>query len=294
MDKASRTAELAALARASHTKEPDAIRGADTMAIGFLRRRLRAVVEIEPLRRAVLRVMARRMPGVYGFVLARTKVFDEFVERELAAGATQLVVLGAGYDSRAYRFRALLESRGARVFEVDSPPTSEQKQARLRAVLGSAPAHVAYVKVDFDRETMEDPLLAAGYDPTARTAFLWEGVTFYLTSGAVETVLEFVARASGEGSAIVFDYLFASVLDGTSRAFGAAENVAYVRRKGEPFTFGLEPAELRDFVAARGLTLEEDLGPAELEAYAGDLASKPTHRLAGFYGIATARRVAER
>ena len=146
------------------------------------------------------------------------------------------------------------------------------------------------MKVDFDRDTLDDCLMAAGYDPSARTVFTWEGVSFYIGSAAVDAVLAFVANRSGPKSAIVFDYLFKSVVDGTCDDPGATASAKYVKAKGEPFTFGLDERALRPFLAQRRLTLEDDLKPGELEArFVGEHASKWTHRVGRFYGLVTAR-----
>ncbi len=288
--RASLTAELAALARASHTKEPEPLRGVDEIAEQFLSPAFRFVVRHEPLRKLVRNVMARRMPGAYGYLVARTKVFDAFVRQELEAGATQLVVLGAGYDSRAYRFRELVEARGGKAFEVDAPATSRRKREVVARALGGLPAHVAYVEVDFDREGMRGPLLVAGYDPAARTVFTWEGVTFYISADAVDDVLRFVRESSAGGSGIVFDYLFRSAVDGRSDAFGARKTAASVRKRGEPFTFGIDEGEIGAFLEVRGLELEDAMQAAVLEErHLGGHAQRDVFRVGGFYGIATAR-----
>jgi len=258
------------------------------MARRFVDARLRIL--LLPGVRAVARhALTRQIPGAYGFVLARTHRIDEFVRKELEAGATQLVVLGAGYDSRAYRFRELLGK--GRAFEVDAAATSARKRKKVRAVLGEVPAHVCYVPVDFERETMEGPLLAAGFDPAQRTVFTWEGVTFYLTAEAVAQVLGLVARRSGPESAIIFDYLFRSLVEGTSRAYGAEKSRAFVRRKGEPFTFGLDEGAVDTFLAGFGLRMESNLSPLDLEkTYLDGYAQRSrVYRVAGFYGITTAR-----
>jgi methyltransferase (TIGR00027 family) len=290
MAKASRTAELAALARASFTKEPKAIRGTDDLAVRFLSPGLRFLVNTEPLRRLVRGVMTKRLPGAYGYLLPRSSTFDRIISAELQSGATQLVLLGAGYDSRAYRFRPLIAECHARVFEVDAPATSIRKREKVKRLFGELPRHVAYVAVDFDRESLPEVLLAAGYDPSARTVFCWEGVTFYITARAVDDVLSVVRERAGSGSAIVFDYVHRSVVDGRSAELGAEKTLAYVRGRGEPFIFGLEPDEVGGFLEQRGLRLEEHLDAEEMEArYLGAFAKSEVFRVARFYGIVMAR-----
>jgi methyltransferase (TIGR00027 family) len=284
---ASHTAELAALARAAAHLEPPEIQAHDHLARRFVGAPLRLLL-LPIVRPVAMRAYARRVPGAYGYVIARTHRIDEFVRQELEAGATQLVVLGAGYDSRAYRFGDLLAGKAA--FEVDAPATLQRKREKVAAILGAPPSHVRYVPVDFDRETLEAPLGAAGYDPAQRTVFVWESVTFYITAQAVEQVLRRVA-ASGRQTAIIFDYLFRSVLEGGARPWGAAETLAFVERKGEPFTFGLDERSVEGFLARFGLRMDSNLLPDDLEAryLRGWPERHPLYRIGAFYGITTAR-----
>ncbi len=118
-----------------------------------------------------------------GFLVARERHVDEYLRTCLAEGIEQLVILGAGYDARAYRFK--LELRGVRAFEVDHPATQQAKLKRLQHVLGRMPAQVVYVPVDFNTQTLGEQLAACGYDERLKTLFIWQGVTHYLTPEAV-------------------------------------------------------------------------------------------------------------
>ena len=109
-------------------------------------------------------------------------MIDDFVTGALRAGATQLVLLGAGYDTRATRLRAVSAST---VFEVDHPVT----QARKRAALGAVPEHVRYVPLDFESGAVQSALIDAGFERTQRTCVLWEGVFSYLTPRAIDSIL---------------------------------------------------------------------------------------------------------
>jgi methyltransferase (TIGR00027 family) len=100
-----------------------------------------------------------RGKGVVGFLAARDRYIDDYLETRLKEGFNQLLSLGAGYDSRAYRFPALLES-GIRVFEVDHPATQQVKIQNVRRIFGKLPDHVTYVAVDFNTQTLMDCLAA--------------------------------------------------------------------------------------------------------------------------------------
>jgi methyltransferase (TIGR00027 family) len=141
---------------------------------------------------------------------ARVGFYDAAVERHLADGG-QLVLLGAGFDTRALRFGG---RRGVRAFEVDRPATQATKREVL-ARAGIDASAVTFVSADFGREDWFERLLAAGFDRARPAVFLWEGVTVYLTQEDVEATLRRVASCA-PGSILVFDYFSTEAL--TSKA----------------------------------------------------------------------------
>jgi methyltransferase (TIGR00027 family) len=135
-------------------------------------------------------------------------------------------------------------------------------------VVGAAPAHVTYVAVDLLRDPLPDALAKAGLRTDARTLFLWEGVNNYLDEPSIDATLRYVARA---GSALLFTYVDRAVIDGRTAFVGGPESVEHVKRLGEPFTFGFDPTELRGYLAARGIALDEDLALSDAaRRYYGD------------------------
>ena len=216
------------------------------------------------LRGAVLSMRERRMPGSLGGILCRTRYIDDVLQRSLAGGLDQVVILGAGFDTRAYRIPGMDR---VRVFEVDLPGACEAKQSRLESVLGSVPQHVALVGMDFDRQDLGEMLSASGFQTGQRTLFIWEGVTQYITAEAVSHTLEFVSRVSGAGSSIVFTYVRRGIIDGTDRPEWMGSFLAFAGRVGSPMIFGLDQAELEPYLSDRGLELVEDLGAADYQEY---------------------------
>jgi methyltransferase (TIGR00027 family) len=216
--------------------------------------------------------------------VARTRYIDDRLRAAFARGARQLVLLGAGYDARAYR---LPECRGLAVFEVDHPATQAAKRAVLARALGGEPAHVRFVPTDFDRESVTATLPAAGWDPARATFFVWEGVTNYLTEAAVDHTLRFCAGAAA-GSELVFTYVHRGVIDDPRAWFGTERLFRGLEEMGERWTFGLDPARTGDFLRERGLRLEEDLGAADYRARACGPAAAAM-RGYEFYRIAWAR-----
>ena len=187
----------------------------------------------------------------------RTRYIDDLVREALRRGVNQIAILGAGFDSRAYRIQGITQ---ARVFEVDHPATQAEKRKRITGQLGTIPRHVRFVPADFSTEALDTVLSRSGYQTEASTFFICEGVTHYLTADAVDAVFRYVAHSAAVGSRMVFTYIHRAILGESDVFAGAAETLATVRRGGEPYTFGFDPADLPRYLAERGLVLIEDLG----------------------------------
>ncbi len=216
----SRTAEYMALFRALESLQPSELRlFEDDRASCFLSPRLRAVTRaarFAPMRSLIVALIDRRWPGPRLSGVVRTRLIDDFVASAMRDGCTQLLLLGAGYDTRATRLR---EVAGASVFEVDHPAT----QARKRKALGAVPENVRYVPVDFEGDSLRGAVIDATFDPSRRTCVVWEGVFSYLTPEAIDlTLADLVALCAAESS-ILLTYvdqraLEASPLDGAGVA----------------------------------------------------------------------------
>ena len=262
-DRSSLTAEYMALFRAMESSLPDEERlFCDPYAPLFLRRWRRwacAAARFEAGRRIVEGLLDRSAPGARAAGIARTKWFDDGISRAIET-CRQLVLLGAGFDTRAYRLPA---AQGVDTFELDAPPMSAAKQAALQTRIGALPERVHFVAIDFNSEPAADALRRAGFNPSRSTCFVWEGVTNYLAPAAVDTVLREVAQAAG-GSLLLFTYVDRRVLEKPELFFGAERLLARLRSYGEPWTFGLYPEELDQYLAARGLRLLEDLSVSDV------------------------------
>ena len=205
----------------------------------------------------------RRVPGVAAFVVTRHRQIDDWLERALETELAQVVLLGAGYDTRAYRFARQL--RGRRVFELDFPATSERKQRIVAQNARSLPeVRVEYVAIDFLSEKLDEKLLAAGFEPGAATFVVWEGVSMYLTRGAVKATLATLRRLAGLGSELAMDWWY--LLDDPS-AMGTAHRTgpAFLHLLGEPVTLSLHPEDVGAFLDREGYELEDLADAATLE-----------------------------
>jgi methyltransferase (TIGR00027 family) len=191
---------------------------------------------------------------------ARTTFYDAALERHLA-GIDQLVILGAGFDTRSYR---LPTGTRVRCFEVDAPKTQAFKREMLEKA-GVDTARTTYAPADFLKEDWFEKLVDAGFEPAKASFFLWESVTMYLDREAVEATLRKIAGTAA-GSVVAFDYFSAEIIESRSLFMRYAR--AVVRLTGEPFKFGIDntpPARERvaEFLEPCGLTLEEqrNFGP---------------------------------
>ena len=204
----------------------------------------------------------RKGPGVMGFLTARERHIDEFLKAQLQNGLEQLVILGAGLDARAYRFDEL--KQGIRVFEVDHPASQQSKIEKVKQIFGQVPAHVTYVALDFNIQTLEKRLPECGYDEKRRTLFIWQGVVQYLTPAAVDATLAFIANHSGTGSAVIFDYMYPTLLDGTIQRGEVAKMRSNRWMSDEMLTFGIPEGSVTDFLEKRGFTHVQDADNAFL------------------------------
>jgi methyltransferase (TIGR00027 family) len=285
------TAEGAALMRAAGALIDDpALRGPDDMAADLIGPGLHAaaLIKVPLLRHAVPVVIDRLLPGAIWFEVARTRGMDELLLEEVAAGAEQAIVLGAGLDSRPYRLAGELSEVG--VYEVDHPTTAAYKRDRVRAVVGEPPANVRYVTVDFDRDDLAAELAAAGFDPGRRTVVVWSGVAPYLAEDAVSATLDWFAGLAPT-SALVFDYCWREMVDGElDHLYGARQLRRRVAAQGEPLRSGIPRGRTAEYLAAHGLELVEDIGLEEATArYLTGSDGRPPGRLWEFGGVVHAR-----
>ncbi|HTX35587.1 MAG TPA: class I SAM-dependent methyltransferase [Bryobacteraceae bacterium] len=286
----SRTAEYMALFRAVETAEPPRRRlFEDPYALPLLRGVLKALAEFARLPvagRAVPAFLDLGWPSTRSSGVVRTRMIDDLVRDAIAAGARQLVLLGAGFDSRAFR---LPEAHGMAVFEVDHPATQNAKRRRLSR-FGPPPENVRFVEVDFERDDLERALLQAGFDGHCPAAVVWEGVVSYLTAPAVDANLAVLARLLAPGSRLIFTYVHQGALDGSVAFRGAWRWKFWVRFRGEPFLFGFDPASLPDYLRARSFTLQSDRSTADgAQIYCLPHGRKETG--SGLYRVAAALRV---
>jgi methyltransferase (TIGR00027 family) len=260
----SSTAAYMALFRAVESARPAEGRlFSDPLAKSLLPTSLRLVADVARvpvIGRAVPAILDLGWPRTRSSGVVRTRLIDTMVEEALADGATQLVLLGAGYDSRAYR---LPLAPDVTVFEVDHPSTQRAKRARLK-VSDASVDHVRFVGVDFELDNVAGRLADAGFDEKTRAIVVWEGVISYLSESAVGDNFELLSGICSRGSQLIFTYVDGRALDGSMDFEEARRWKGWVRLNGEPFVFGFHPDRLKPYLAERGFRLDSDSTTAEV------------------------------
>lgn len=258
------TAQAVTLSRALELHRPPGQRiVSDEYAPLFLTARLRAM--LGPMAVAApLRDFAAQhdLGGLSTYVLCRHRFIDSHLLTALGDGVEQVVILGAGYDSRAYRFATELAKRP--VYEVDLPPLSRRKAA-IVAAHPSRFGHTSIhrVEIDFRTQALADRLDSAGFARAARTFVVWEGVVPYLDSSAVDATLSALGSLCGAGSVLALD-----LWDGT----GGPGPLAPLRRLGaraialigEPVTFGVVPSAASALLGEHGFEVIDAADAREL------------------------------
>ena len=258
--RASFTAQIMALYRAMESGRPAGFQRlfTDEYAALFLTGRLKLAAWLAGFpagERWLYGYMQRRIPGALTSGVARTRYIDDLLEARLRQGVNRVILLGAGFDTRAFRLAAM---RGAQILEVDHPDTAVLKQKFLRKGLSELPADVSYLSIDFNWRSLGDGEL----DLSQPAVIIWEGVTNYLQREAVDEVMRLAGRFP-PGSAIIFTYIHRRVLEEPAAYFGGERLIADLERIEEKWTCGFLPEEMQGYLQAFGLRLIEDKGAAE-------------------------------
>jgi methyltransferase (TIGR00027 family) len=221
------------------------------------------------------------------FIAMRSRFAEDSCRRAIGVGLRQVLVLGAGLDTFAYRLEGPADLR---VFELDHPSTQRDKRRRLAEARIAEPPHVAYVAHDFEHGDMSSALLAAGLDAKQPTFVLWLGVTPYLTQEATFATLADLARLPG-GAEVVFDYSNPPhTIEGPQRRHHE-ELASKVAEAGEPFRGYFDTAELHAECRRLGYGEIEDLDRAALVAlYLPQAPNPPKPRPGGHVVRVSTRR----
>jgi len=259
-DYSSRTANYTCMSRASSYLENNPLfKSGDYIAVKLLPRFIKLLLLCK-----ILNLKGIISPkGIYQYVIARTKYLDNVFIESIKKGIDQVVILGAGFDSRAIRL--LDEKDRVKVYEIDIHTTINAKLKQYKKRQIKLPNNDILIPVDFEKENIRTKLNEYGFNKDKKTLFVLEGLIMYLSEHTVKDTFSFITDYSSQGSIIVFDYVHASVLRLENKYYG--ENAIYnrVKKDNEQWIFGIDESEINNFLMNFNLSLVEQLNSQEME-----------------------------
>lgn len=261
-DRPSDTAMTVAFCRAySNVEEREEIRGADYLAELFLNEE-----SLKSIKDPVVKNWMKNnlmTDGSYEFLVSRTAYFDNVFKQALNDNIPQIVFLGAGYDSRSFRFENLIKDTN--IFELDVKSTQQRKIEVLKKNNISIPNGFKFVEIDFTKDSIVDVLNAAGYSSIKQTLFIWEGVTYYLPRKTIDETFNFVKNNSTSGSILCFDYILTTA--DMENKYKAKEVLKTMKERysAEQIQGCFKDDEFESYLNKQGFLLVENLSPEEME-----------------------------
>lgn len=258
-DKTSRTAQYMALFRALETKlnKKDRL-FSDPYAIHFLDRKLRFATRLSKypiVRKYIENTIQKKVPGAFSSGIARTKYIDELLHKAILNGVKQVIILGAGFDTRGLRLDFL---KDVSVIEIDHPNTSNYKRQIYKNRLGRIPDHIDFLQIDFNKQDLDQLATQHNIDFSKPTAVIWEGVTNYLTEAAITNTFAFISKFA-RNSHVIFTYVHQEILENPKLFLGGEKLLQDLNKLEEQWTFGFLPNKLPDYLHQFDIQLIEDL-----------------------------------
>ena len=252
-----KTAYVAAYARLIEQYQPIELRlFNDSLVKKFFSNYICYMMKFSVLRKILIFMYNTSAVGLLGLQVCRTKYIDDILKKAINEGIKQIVILGTGFDTRAYRIPGINEIK---VFEVDLPIILDKKQGIIRKCIGEIPNNVIFTPIDFNVQKLDEVLVAKDLEVSKPSLFIWEGVTQYITEEAITNTLKFISKNSS-GSRVVFTYILKSVIDGSSNIIDGEGLRNLFEAGNQPWHFGLNPSEVNDFIGKNNLRLIEDIG----------------------------------
>jgi len=256
------TAEMTCISRAvSYLETNGHYHSNDHIAVWLLPTYFRAMVHVSLFRLLFRRIFAPT--GIYEYIIARTKYIDSSFKKALAESFDQILLLGAGFDTRALRFQK--EARRTHIYELDASPTQRVKLWQYKKLGLDIPSNVEFIAIDFDTNLLSSNLDTAGFRKDSKSLFILEGLIMYLNQKSANATFQTIQSYAGAGSWIVFDYVQASVIRNENTLYGETEIKRSVSKAGEQWQFGIEPNEINSFLSTYGFRVLDHMDSKELE-----------------------------
>ena len=218
--------------------------------------------EIDPVKQKPKELL-RRLVNVHiaPSPLCRAAYTEKALKTAVLTGTKQYVILGAGMDTFAFRETEFLSRY--RVFEVDYPLTQADKLERITCAGWTVPDNLAFVPLDFTKDSLTERLIAAGFDPSAKSFFAWLGVICYLSAEAIDTMLSALSELCADGSTLVFDYPDENFFDAPERR--VQNTIMMAKAGGEPMQSEFSYSELEKLLEKHGFLIYELLTPDDIQ-----------------------------
>ena len=193
--------------------------------------------------------------------LCRAAYTEKALKAAVLTGTKQYVMLGAGMDTFAFRETEFLSKY--RVFEVDHPLTQADKLERIARTGWTVPDNLIFVSTDFTSDSLAERLIAAGFDPSAKSFFSWLGVTYYLSAEAIDTTLSALSSLCADDSSLVFDYPDENFFDAPEKR--VQSTIMMAKAGGEPMQSAFSYSELETLLEKHGFLIYELLTPDDIQ-----------------------------
>lgn len=274
-NKASITALMSSFGRAFHAENEDHPVFADHLAKELMTADEYAAVqgyvlggaqffepEIDPAKQEPKELL-RRLVNVHiaPSPLCRAAYTEKALKAAVLTGTKQYVILGSGLDTFAFRKPEFLSKY--RVFEVDHPLTQADKRERITRAGWTISDNLTFVPMDFTKDSLTERLIAAGFDPPAKSFFSWLGVTYYLSAEAINTMLSALSSICADGSTLVFDYPDENFFDAPEKR--VQNTIMMAKAGGEPMQSAFSYPELEKLLETHGFLIYELLTPDDIQ-----------------------------
>jgi methyltransferase (TIGR00027 family) len=260
--KSSRTAEYTCIVRAASSLEKDIrYKSDDTIALKILPQPIKYLIQIPFYRMLHCRFGVPN--GIYEYVIARTKYMDAVYKKAISDKFDQIVILGAGYDTRAIRFPAIDDH--TKIYEFDAKYTQQMKLNFYEKSGISMPLNIRFEAIDFVKESLRQRFETIGFQKNKRSLFIMEGVSMYLEPEAIHNTFLTVTDYMGRHSCIAFDYVYSDVIRHEKKHYGETQIIKSVSRVNEAWRFGIEKNKIEQFLLNYGLSVINHMNSKDIE-----------------------------
>jgi len=282
-----RTAEVTCLARAMSFYEKNKIlKSEDFIAPMILPPLFKMLLKSNIIRTLFKKVFFHF--GIYEYVIARTKYIDE-IFKSIKDDFKQILIFGAGFDSRAIRFNNNLKD--LTVFELDTPATQIAKINQFKKQGIEFSTNLKFISIDFEKETLNQKLEKSGFKKYETCLFLLEGLTMYLDPKSIDITFSTIKEFAGHNSLIIFDYVYSSVITGESNSYGVKGIRKWVKKYGEKWVFDIEKGQIQEFLNRYDFELVDESDYNKLsDKFFKDQNGNNKTKINGAHCIITARK----